>query len=119
MIYLRCTPKYVPSLAYIQTQARHNPLYAALSFSKGGYMDDRKIEYIAFESVCARFERINKRLWILCIILAIMLITTNIAWLYYVQQFEQFETTVTQDNADGYNNYIGNDGDIINGTTDY
>jgi hypothetical protein len=48
-----------------------------------------------------------------------MLITTNIAWLYYVQQFEQFETTVTQDNADGYNNYIGNDGDIINGTTDY
>lgn len=25
------------------------------------------------------------------------------------------ETTVTQDNESGYNNYIGNDGDIING----
>ena len=28
------------------------------------------------------------------------------------------ETTVTQDNANGYNNYIGNDGDIINGKAD-
>lgn len=82
-------------------------------------MDDRKIEYIAFESVCIRFERINKRLWILCIILAIMLIGSNFAWLKYMQEFEVTETTVTQDNADGYNSYIGNDGDIINGTTDY
>lgn len=82
-------------------------------------MDDRKIEYIAFESVCIRFERINKRLWILCIILAIMLIGSNIAWLKYMQEFEVTETTITQDNADGYNSYIGNDGDIINGTTDY
>lgn len=82
-------------------------------------MDDRKIEYIAFESVCARFERINKRLWILCIILTIMLVASNLAWIKYVQEFEITETTITQDNADGYNNYIGNDGDIINGTTDY
>ena len=28
------------------------------------------------------------------------------------------ETTVMQDNADGYNNYIGNDGDIVNGKAD-
>ena len=28
------------------------------------------------------------------------------------------ETTITQDNTNGYNNYIGNDGDIINGKTD-
>ena len=27
------------------------------------------------------------------------------------------ETTITQDNENGYNNYIGNDGDIINGKT--
>jgi len=81
-------------------------------------MDNEKISYIAFESINVRFERINKRLWILCIILVIMLISTNIAWIYYVQQFEITETTITQDNADGYNNYIGNDGDIINGTTD-
>lgn len=28
------------------------------------------------------------------------------------------ETTITQDNENGYNNYIGNDGDIINGKAD-
>ena len=27
------------------------------------------------------------------------------------------ETTITQDNKSGYNNYIGNDGDIVNGET--
>lgn len=80
--------------------------------------ENKSIPYLAFESVFIRFERINKRLWILCIILVIMLVSTNIAWLYYVQQFEITETTITQDNSDGYNNYIGNDGDIINGTTD-
>lgn len=28
------------------------------------------------------------------------------------------ETVVTQDNENGYNNYIGNDGDIVNGKAD-
>ena len=27
-------------------------------------------------------------------------------------------TTISQDNQNGYNNYIGNDGDITNGKTD-
>lgn len=27
------------------------------------------------------------------------------------------ETTITQDNENGYNNYIGNDGEIVNGKT--
>ena len=26
--------------------------------------------------------------------------------------------SITQENADGYNNYIGNDGDIVNGNAD-
>lgn len=60
-------------------------------------MDDRKIEYIAFESVCARFERINKRLWILCIILAIMLVASIMYTIHIMQEYESVETTVTQD----------------------
>jgi hypothetical protein len=65
-------------------------------------MDNEKISYIVFESINARFERINKRLWILCIILVIMLISTNIAWLHYVQQFETVTTTIeaTQDGSE-------------------
>ena len=74
-------------------------------------MDDRKIEYIAFESVCIRFERINKRLWILCIILAIMLIASNLAWFYYESQFTD-EITTIEATQDGNGNNIVGGGDV-------
>lgn len=66
----------------------------------------------------AMAERTIKRLWICVLVLIIALIGTNGAWLYYESQFETITTEVTQENADGYNNYIGNDGDIVNGETD-
>ena len=66
----------------------------------------------------AMAERTIKRLWIVILVLIIALIGTNGAWLYYESQFETITTEVTQENADGYNNYIGNDGDIVNGETD-
>lgn len=67
----------------------------------------------------AMAERTIKRLWIVILVLIIALIGTNGAWLYYESQFEDVVTTeIVQENADGYNNYIGNDGDIVNGETD-
>ena len=63
----------------------------------------------------AMAERTIKRLWICVLVLIIALIGTNAGWLYYESQFETITTEVTQENADGYNNYIGNDGDIVNG----
>lgn len=76
-------------------------------------MEDNKIiPYIAFESATSRQERTIKRVWILCIILIVALIGTNAGWIWYENQFE--DVVVTQENADGYNNYIGNDGDITN-----
>lgn len=67
----------------------------------------------------AMAERTIKRLWIVVLVLIIALIGTNGAWLYYQSQFEDVVTTeIVQENADGYNNYIGNDGDIVNGETD-
>lgn len=60
-------------------------------------------------------ERTIKRLWIALIMTIILLVGTNIAWVVYENQFE--DIVVTQENADGYNNYIGNDGDIHNGET--
>ena len=66
----------------------------------------------------AMAERTIKRLWIVILVLIIALIGTNGAWLYYESQFETITTEVAQENADGYNNYIGNDGDIVNGETD-
>lgn len=66
----------------------------------------------------AMAERTIKRLWIVILVLIIALIGTNGAWLHYESQFETITTEVTQENADGYNNYIGNDGDIVNGEAD-
>lgn len=70
------------------------------------------VSYYVHEEMMARQERTIKRVWILCIILIIALIGTNAGWIYYENSFE--DTVVTQENADGYNNYIGNDGDITN-----
>lgn len=70
------------------------------------------VPYIVHESTMTRMERTIKRLWIVTILLIVMLVGTNAAWLWYESQFEYFE--VTQENDNGYNNYIGNDGDVIN-----
>lgn len=76
------------------------------------------ISYAAHEGMLARMERTIRRLWILCIILILLLAGTNAAWIWYENQFVDETLTVTQDSPDGINNYIGNDGDITNGTTD-
>lgn len=79
------------------------------------------IPYFAHEGEMARAERTNKRLWILCIILIILLVATNAIWIYYENQFEDVvETTqeVVQENSDGVNNFVGGDEVITNGETD-
>lgn len=78
--------------------------------------DKLTIPYYVHESVISRMERTIRRLFILCFALIIIAVVTNIYWIHYENQFE--DIVVTQENADGYNNYIGNDGDINNGETD-
>ena len=84
-------------------------------------MDDKtQIPYIVYETEMTRSERNFKRLWVVVIILISLLVATNLCWLAYESQFETVEQTteVTQENSGGYNNYVGNDGDITNGETD-
>lgn len=81
---------------------------------------DKEKEQISLwvhEETVAMMERTIRRLWITTLLLIVLLVATNGAWLWYESQFEYFTTTVTQENEDGYNNYIGNDGEIVNGTT--
>lgn len=77
--------------------------------------ENASVPYLVHEGVLARMERTIKRLWILCIVLIVLFVGTNAGWLYYESQWE--DVIVTQENADGYNNYVGNDGDIYNGKT--
>lgn len=72
-----------------------------------------------YDVALAFAERTIVRLWIVIIILIAFLVGTNIGWYVYESQFETVESwEITQENEDGYNNYIGNDGDIIYGETD-
>lgn len=74
----------------------------------------KDVPYIVFEAEMTRLERIIRKLFILLAVVLLLLFATNGYWLWYESQFEDV-VTVTQDNTDGYNNYVGNDGDITNG----
>ena len=75
-----------------------------------------KDEQYYVDIISAMAERTIKRLWIVIILLIVLLVGTNVAWLIYEAQWQVVETTeVTQENDGGYNNYVGNDGDIYNG----
>lgn len=62
-------------------------------------------------------KKTNKRQFITIIIILVMWFLTIGYLIYVLNDFTTVETTttVTQDNAEN-NNYIGNDGDIVNGT---
>lgn len=83
-------------------------------------MEDKtvNIPYYVAEGMVERVSRTNKRLWVMCMLLILLLVGTNALWLYYESQWEVIETEITQENEHGYNNYIGNNGDIYNGETD-
>ena len=76
----------------------------------------KDVPYYAYEVALARLDRVIKRLYKIVILLIILLVVSNAAWLYYESSFE--EIRIEQDNESGYNNFIGNDGDIYNGETD-
>lgn len=70
------------------------------------------VSYTVYETAQARADRrFRSMLWVI-VMLIVMLVGTNGAWLIYESQFE--DVTITQDNTDGLNNYIGNDGSINN-----
>ena len=71
------------------------------------------IPYIAYESELARLERIVRKMFVIIIVLIAMLVGTNACWIWYENQFID-EVTVTQENDDGYNNYVDGDGTINN-----
>ena len=62
-----------------------------------------------FESVMARKDRTEKRLWIVIIILIVLFVGTNAYWIWYNSQWEIVETrqTVTQTADNGINRFVG------------
>lgn len=80
-------------------------------------MTQEYISQIAHEAEAARWERANKRLWIVILVLIILLAGSNGAWIWYESQFEDVVTTtqtVTQDTGSGNGNNTFT-GDFIGG----
>lgn len=78
------------------------------------------VPYVVHESAMARAERAAKRLWIVVLVLIVMLVGTNAAWLWYESSFEDIVTTTYEADAqDGGNAVINGDGSIsINGQSE-
>lgn len=80
------------------------------------------VPYLVHEGDMSRLERQLKRLWIVILVLIFLLVGSNCAWMIYESQFETVETIseeiVVDADENGIANYIGNDGDIINGESD-
>ena len=74
------------------------------------------------EIFIAAMERTIRRLWILCIILIIAFVASNLGWLYYESQFEEVtETkTVETDASDGGDatGIIGGHNEVNNGESE-
>jgi len=77
---------------------------------------------IAFERMQSKDERNDKWRNLTIIILIVLLVLTNAMWLWAWNQYDYVDTeeySVDMDSGEGGdNNYIGNNGDINNGTND-
>lgn len=69
------------------------------------------------ELTVAVAERQAKRWFISFLVMLIIYAITVGGFIVYENSFE--DVMVTQENEDGYNSFIGNDGDITYGETDY
>ena len=78
-------------------------------------MENEKIPYIVFEGEMARHERTIKRLLVALAVTIAIVFISNMAWLWFFNQFDYATETVTQELDSGNANYIGADGTINNG----
>jgi len=82
-------------------------------------MNERDVPYIVFESEMVKAETRDKRKDRIIALLAMIILISNMAWLWFFNQFDFKSQTVKMDTEEGGDNsYIGNDGEINNGLND-
>ena len=72
-------------------------------------IDKDKLNYLMYEDIVVRLERIIKRLWILIIIIFTAFVLSNSMWIYYESQWQVVEEKqeISQEgSADGGGNVI-------------
>lgn len=78
---------------------------------------NENVPYIVYEAEMTRSERQIKRLWIALIVAIALIFASNVVWLIYINQYD-FESYDLSTGGGGNANYIGQDGDIYNGTSE-
>lgn len=80
-------------------------------------MEHRDVPYLVYEATQARNERTIKRLIIVIIISIALIFVSNAIWLYVWSQYDYTSSESVDLSTDGGGdaNYIGNNGDIVNG----
>lgn len=83
---------------------------------------EKKMKRIEEESLAMELlkdaRKTNKRMFVMILVILCMWFVTIGYLVYVLNDVSSVETTeISQDNENGYNNYIGNDGDINNGKT--
>ena len=76
------------------------------------------VPYAVLEDFKETAKANSLKWFIVCLVLIVLLVGSNIAWLVYENSFEDVTTTeevIVDAEDNGIANYIGNDGDIING----
>ena len=67
----------------------------------------KDVPYIVHEVAVARLERVIKRMWVLVILLIILFVASNGAWIWWESQLEEVKTVETyESNADNGGNAI-------------
>lgn len=80
-------------------------------------IDKDKLNYLMYEDIVVRLERIIKRLWILIIIIFTAFVLSNSLWIYYQSQWQVVEEKqeISQEgSADGGGSVILNNGGDLN-----
>ena len=83
--------------------------------------DNIVMSRIAFERMQSKDERNDKWRNLTIIILIVLLVLTNAMWLWAWNQYDYVDeySEIEMDTGEGGdNNYIGNNGDITNGTNE-
>ena len=60
----------------------------------------KDVPYIIHECAVARLERVIKRMWVLVILLIILFVASNGAWILWESQFEEVKTVETYEAND-------------------
>lgn len=70
------------------------------------------VPYVVHEADMARQERTIKRMWILLLVMLVLLVGTNGAWIYYESQFVDESWTFEANTDDGGTAIANGDGEV-------